>query len=400
MHPSDPLENVSALSDITIVDVTQVGAGPFAAMTLGDMGADVIKIEAVGRGDRLRASTPSPEYFDMLNRNKRSIELDLKSERGQEVAATLIEDADVFLESAKPGRIDRFNLAYGDVREINPSIIYCSIKGFGSDSPYEDVPAFDMLIQAMSGFMSMTGTPDTPPLWSGLTSGDLAASMYTVQSVLLALYARESGQIESEWIEVPMFDAAISWLWGRAAYAFAFDEPFPRTGTYHPNNAPFGVFSCADAEIVIAASGDALWNDLCEAIDREDLYRREEFDTAADRVENREALREELESTLSERPADEWIDRLHSHQVPAGPIYDTVSVWDDEHVQQRDLRVTMERDDRDDAEVIDHPVHFSNLATTLRTPPQQLGESTDDLLASHGYSEAMIQELRDEDVIG
>ncbi|WP_159899910.1 CaiB/BaiF CoA transferase family protein [Salinirussus salinus] len=398
-----PLTNATAeqlpLSDVTVVDLTQVIAGPFATMLLGDLGAEVVKIEAIGRGDRAREFSPYPEYFDTINRNKHSVALDLKSEEGQEVARTLLEDADVFVESMKPGRVENFGLSYEDVREINPEVVYCSISGFGRDSPYEDVPAWDMVVQAMSGIMSITGTEETPPLWSGLPSGDLAAATYTVQSVLAALYARETGQIEGEWVEVPMFDAAISWLCARAGYTWGTGEPFPRFGTYHPSAAPFGVFEAADGSLVIAASTDSLWEALCAELGREDLLTDERFDHRDRRVEHTDQLGDELEESLAEATVEEWVGRLHDAGVPAGPIHDTESVWEDDHVTQRGLKVTAERDERQDAQVIDHPIHFRNLATSLRVPPQELGESTDDVLAAHGYSDEEVERLREQGVV-
>lgn len=400
MTPAESREGgTMPLSDVTIVDLTQVVAGPFATMTLGDMGADVIKIEAIGRGDRAREVQPYPEYFDTVNRNKHSIALDLKSAEGQAVAKRLLADADVFIESTKPGRIEAFGLAYEDIREINPDIIYCSISGFGSDSPYQDVPAWDMLIQAMSGIMSITGEPDGPPLWSGLLSGDMAASMYTVQSILASLYARATGQIDGEWIEVPMLDAAISWLCVRAGHTFGFDEPFPRSGLYHPSVSPFGVFDCDDDAIVIAAGTGSLWRGFCEAIDRPDLVDDDRFDSIEARIRNRGDMRDIVEPIIADRSAEYWIERMRDHGVPAGPIYDTLTVWDDPHVQRHELRRVMERDERQDAQVIDHPVHFSNIATRLRLPPEELGASTDSVLRRYGYSTEEIDRLRESGVV-
>ena len=387
------------LSDITVVDLTQVMAGPFATMLLGDMGADIVKIEAIGRGDRSRNSPPRPEYFHTMNRNKRSIALDLKSEEGQAVAASLVEAADVFIENTKPGRAAKFNLAYEDVREINPNIVYCSITGFGSDSPYAGVPAYDMVIQAMSGIMSMTGEPDGPPLWSGLPSGDVAAAMYAVQSVLLALYARDTGQIEGEWIEVPMLDAAISWLGPRAGHTFGTGEPFPRLGTQHLISAPFGVFQCADDPIVIAAGTNSLWYDLCAALDRPDVAARGDLDSRDGRADNVDELREEIEKTLAGATAEEWISRLHAREVPAGPIHDTKTVWEDEHMKRRGLRVEMEREGREAAEVIDAPVHFERILSGPQRPPPDLAEHTDEVLSELGYSDEEIDRLRERDVV-
>jgi crotonobetainyl-CoA:carnitine CoA-transferase CaiB-like acyl-CoA transferase len=397
--PTNP-RDARPLAGVTVVDITQVIAGPFATMNLGDLGADVVKIEAVDRGDRSRSIDPIPEYFDTLNRNKRSIEVDLKSEGGQEIVTELVRNADVFIESAKPGRMETFDLSYDRLSEENPELIYCSISGFGRDSPYEDLPAWDTLVQAMSGIMSITGEEGGPPLWSGLPSGDLITSMYTSQSVLAALYARERGVIDGEWIEVPMLDAAISWLSARAGHTFGFEEPFPRLGTRHPTLSPFGVYSCADEDIVIAAGTDSLWRDLCAVLDLEDLIDDERFATSSARAENHGVLKAEIEAVLRDGSADEWIDALQGANIPAGPIHDTVSVWEDEHVERRDLRRMIERDGRADAEVIDHPIHFSALATELSRPPEELGESTADVLEELGYDESEIERFREDDVIG
>jgi crotonobetainyl-CoA:carnitine CoA-transferase CaiB-like acyl-CoA transferase len=399
MHPAESDSGVLPLDGVTVIDLTQVLAGPFASMALGDMGAEVIKIEAVGRGDRSRNVEPSPAYFDTVNRNKRSVGLDLKSDEGRAVAMQLLSDADVFLESAKPGRAEAFGLGYEAVKETNPGIVYCSITGFGHGSPYESVPAWDMLIQAMSGIMSVTGEPDGPPVWSGLASGDLAAATYAVQSVLAALFARERGLIDGEWIEVPMFDAAISWLTLRAGHSFGTGEPFPRAGRRHPSLAPFGAFECADDRIVIAAGTESLWSDLCAALDRPELGTDDRFGSLSARLDNRAALVEELDAALGSRPAAAWLETLRDHGVPAGPIHDTCSVWEDDHVRRRGLRRRMERPDREAAEVIDNPIHFANLGTHLETAPEALGESTDDVLGAHGYSRAEIDRLREDGVI-
>lgn len=399
MHPASAEEAVSPLCDTTVVDLTQVVAGPFGTMNLGDLGAEVIKIEAPGRGDRSRDIQPAPEYFDTVNRNKRSITLDLKRERGQQIALDLLAEADVFVESTKPGRVERYGLGYEAVSAVNPNIIYCSISGFGKGSPYQDLPAWDMLIQAMSGIMSITGEEDSAPLWSGLPSGDLISGMYATQSILAALYARERGRIDGEWIEVPMLDAAISWLTARAGYTFGTGEPFPRLGTRHPSIVPFGQFDTADGKVVVAAGTDSLWQELCAALDLDELAADGRFTTMAGRVENEQDLLERLEPVFESYEEDILVDRLHEHGVPAGPIYDTLTVWEDEHVQKRELCQTINREGRDDAQVIDHPVHFTNLLAKLRQPPELLGESTTDVLREAGYERDEIEGLRREGII-
>lgn len=382
------------LDGITVVDLTQVLAGPMATMMLGDLGAEVVKIEAVGRGDISRSWEPTPDYFDALNRNKRSIAIDLKSDEGKEIARDLVEDADVFVENMKPGRPTAFGLDYEQVREANPSIVYCSIKGFGRGSPYETVPSMDAIIQSMSGIMSITGEDDGQPLWSGLPSGDLAPAMYAVQSILSALFARERGAIESEFIEVPMLDTAISWIGVRAAYSFKYDEPFPRTGTKHPTAAPFGIFECQDEPILALASTPTLWDGFCRSIGREDLLEDDRFRTNEDRLENRTELRSELASVFETDTAEVWLDRFHENEVPAAPIYDTESVWGDEHVEERNLRRSMPRDGGRDAQVVDNPVRFASLETSLRRTPPGLGADTESVLSELSYEEDEIERLR------
>lgn len=389
---------IRPLNGITVVELGQVVAGPFATMSLGDLGAEIIKIEPPGRGDLARSVEPAPEYFDTVNRNKRSVALDLKSESGQAVALDLLAEADAFVENTKPGRIDTFGLDLESVREVNPEIIYCTITGFGADSPYENVPAFDMIIQAMSGIMALTGREGEAPLWSGLPSGDLAASMYAIQSVIAALYAREAGEIDGEYVEVPMLDAAISWLCSRAAYTFRHDEPRPRTER-HTGMAPFGPFECADGRIVVAAGTDPLWQELCSVIDRADLAADDRFGSIADRLENRPALIEELDATFAEASRERWIDRLHDQQVPAAPIYDTKEVWEDEHVLQRGLRTAMSRPGAPDADVIAPPARFERLTADCRDPPPELGGDTDAILTDLGYEEAAIDRLRSEGAV-
>ncbi len=389
------MSTIRPLDGVTVVELGQVVAGPFATMTLGDLGAEVIKIEPPGRGDLARSVEPAPEYFDTVNRNKRSVALDLKSASGQAVALELLATADAFVENTKPGRIETFGLDLDSVRAVNPEIVYCTITGFGADSPYENVPAFDMIIQAMSGIMGLTGREGEPPLWSGLPSGDLAASMYAIQSVIAALYAREAGRIDGEYVEVPMLDAAVSWLCARAAYTFRHDEPRPRTER-HTGMAPFGPFECADGRMVLAAGTDSLWRVLCEVIERRDLAADGRFESIPDRLENRPALIDELDATFAEETREHWLERLHARQVPAAPIYDTKEVWEDEHVLRRGLRTAMSRPDGPDATVIASPVRFERLTSDCRDLPPDLGGDTDAVLTELGYDAEAIDRLRSE----
>lgn len=400
MNPMDSgSSSVSPLEDLLVVDLTQVASGPFATMLLGDLGADVVKLEEVNRGDRAREFEPRPEYFDTLNRNKQSIAVDLKEEEGQQVARDLLREADVFVENTKPDRLETYNLSYDQISKFNPQLIHCSISGFGSPSPYENIPAWDMLIQAMSGIMGLTGEEDGPPIWSGLPSGDLIAAMYAVVSIVTALYARERGAINSEYIEIPMFDSAVSWLTARAGHTFGTGEPFPRSGTRHPIAEPFGQFECLDGHIVVAAGTDSLWDDFCTAIDREDIRNDNRFSSMEKRVQNRGDLLDELGPVFEERSTDAWLKQLHYHDVPAGPIHDTKTVWADPHVKQRNLRRSMDRDNGNSADVIANPIYYDSLVTRMAHAPPMLGEHTEEVLNEIGYSREKIKRLQESNIV-
>lgn len=386
------------LKDVTVIDLTQVIAGPFASMMLGDLGAEVIKVERTGTGDLSREWEPSPFYHDTLNRNKRSVSVDLKTEEGREVVRTLLRDSDVFIENMKPGRTEKFGLAYEDVTEVNDDIVYCSIKGYGADSPYQGMPAWDIVIQAMSGVMGITGEEDGDPVWSGVPVGDLASAQYAVNGILSALYSQRAKGSKGEFIEVPMLDATISLLTARAGHTFGTGESFPRNGTRHPTNAPFGVFETGNGRIVIGAGTAGLWPSFCDAIDRPELATDPRFDTKEDRLSNRTELVTEIESTLGAKSDDEWLEIFRENDIPAGPIHDSKSVWDDDHVVDRGLKVELEREDGHDAESIANPLRFGRHGKCADAPPI-LGEDTTDVLTEAGFSEERIEELRSRGVV-
>jgi formyl-CoA transferase len=387
------------LGDIKIVGLTQIITGPLATMTFSDLGAEVVKIEATGRGDISRGINPPPKYFDTLNRNKRSIAIDLMDEQGQEVATELLKDADVFVENIKPGALEKFDLTFEDVSAVNPEIIYCSIKGFGSESPYRDLPAMDMLAQAMGGMMGITGREDGQPVWSGLPVGDIIPSLFAIQSILTALYARQNGTLENEHIEVSMIDCMVYSLSGRAGHTFGTDEPFPRLGTRHPTLAPYGVFQTEDEKIVIGAGTQGIWRPFCDALGRPELKDDERFATIDRRLENRKELTAEIEEELTQRPADEWLDVFHNENISAGKIYDTKTIWNDEHVTQRELYMEMEKSNGEVAQMIDHPNQYRNMGTRHSLAPPALGEQSRELLDGLGFSPGEVDELIESGVV-
>jgi len=379
------------LDGITVLDVTQVVSGPFASMLLADLGAEVIKIERPDGGDIGRTNPPHVDgrsaYFAAVNRNKRSVALDLKEPAGQAAVLALAEEADVLVENHPPGRMERFGLDWASVRERTPELVYCSISGFGREGPYRELTALDVVVQAMSGITSVTGPSGGLPYRAGIPIGDIAGSMYAVQGILLALYDRARGG-GGEHVDVSMLDGAISWLTVRAGYTFGTGDPHPRTGNELTEYVPYGVFEAADAPLAIAVVADHQWARLCEAIDRPALAGDDRFETAPARRANREELQSLLGAVLAERTASEWFDRMAAAGVPAAPVHDTASVWDDEHVRSRDLLADVEGDP---FEAIRYPVRFDGLGTSVRRGTPRLGEDTRTALERAGYDDEEIE---------
>jgi len=378
------------LDGTTVLDVTQMVSGPFASMVLADLGAEVLKVERPG-GELGRSNPPftdgRSEYFTAVNRNKRSVALDLKSDDGREAFLALAEDADVVVENNPTGRMERFGIGYDAVRERNPEVIYCSITGFGQTGPYADRPALDIVAQAMSGVMSITGPPEGDPYRAGVPIGDIAASMYAVQGVLLALLGREQGD-GGEYIDISMLDCLQSWLTVRAGYTFGTGERYPRTGNALAEFVPYGTFEASDGHLAVVVVADHQWDRLCAAIDRPDLGADPDLETAAGRREHRERVESELAETFATAPVDEWFDRLAGADVPVAPVYDTLETWEDEHVRHRGLRAEVEG-----ADAIRHPVKYGSTEPSIRRGVPAVGEHTRETLEAAGVDDERIAAL-------
>ncbi|MFB6310019.1 MAG: CaiB/BaiF CoA transferase family protein [Salinirussus sp.] len=395
---------MSRLEGVRVLDLTQFVAGPMATMHLGDLGADVVKVERPGSGDGMRSFPPAVDglsaQFAGLNRNKYSVTVDLTTDDGREVLLDLAEKADVFIQNFKSGRGERYGLDYESVSAANPEIIYCSITGFAEGSRYEDLTAFDMIAQAMSGAMSITGDPDGPPRYCGVPMGDIAAGTYAAQSILASLYGRDVGDGGGEYIEVSLMNAMIGWLGYRISYSLVQGEPFPRRGNAHGSIAPYKVFETQDSYLAVSVASNSLWPRFCEAIDRPDLVDRPEFETVADRAENRGQLYNLLEDVFTERTTDAWFERMRDEGVPAGPVYDTLSVWDDPYTEEEDLREDLQNAEMEGTiPTVRFPVNFGDGHTETRIQPQHLGANTSDVLAELGYDEDDIERLKDEGIL-
>lgn len=383
------------LSDVTVLDVTQVVSGPFASMMLADLGADVYKVERPQGGELGRSNMPFVEgrsaYFASVNRNKKSVALDLKDDRDKEAFLSLAEKADVVVENSPPGRMERFGLDYETIRERNPEIIYCSITGFGQTGPYRELPALDILIQAMSGVMSMTGPSDGKPYRAGVPIGDIAASMYAIQAIILALYERDDTG-EGDYLDISMLDSLTTWLTVRAGYSWGTDQPYPQMGNSLDEFVPYGVYDTADGHLALAIVTDHHWKRLCAVLGCEYQVDDDRFATNEARRDHREAVDDVVEESLAEATADEWFDRLRDHNVPAAPIYDTLDVREDEHVQARDLITTVQDGSRT-ADAIRYPVDFDNIDTERPDAVPDLGEHTRTALAAVGVDEETVAEI-------
>lgn len=394
---------MAQLNGTTVLDATQYMAGPLASMYLGDLGAEVIKVERPDSGDPMRAREPMLEgqsaWFAALNRNKHCITLDLSSDDGRSVFLDLARSADVVIENYKPGTTTEFGIDYQSIREINPEIIYCSIKGFSKNSRYETMPAFDAVGQAMGGAMSLTGDGNGSPPIPGVPVGDVSTPMYAVQAILAALYDRDVNNASGEFIEVPMVNAVIGQIGFRLTQSAVTGEPYPPRSDQHNQTVPYKVFKTKDGYIFVGVASQPLWPEFCRAIDREDLIEDPRFKSYEDRRKNREELYAILKIIFEKKTTDELFSIFREHQIPASPINDTQDLLKDEYVDEQDL---IEKycigDEEGSFSVVRYPVNFSH-ARLDHYPPQELGRETEEYLRKLEYSEEQISKLRSDGVI-
>jgi crotonobetainyl-CoA:carnitine CoA-transferase CaiB-like acyl-CoA transferase len=392
------------LSGITVVDLTTFVTGGFCSLMLANQGADVIKVERPDVGDDNRHAGPpfvdgeSP-YFWTVNYGKRSVELDLTTDAGQEAFRELAGEADVVLQNYRPGTAEELGVSEEAVREYNPSVVYCAISAFGRTGPWSHRPGYDLLIQGMSGMMSVTGQQDGPPTKLGLPGTDLMTAMWAAFGVVTALY-RRAHTGEGEYIDLGMLDAALPWLTKQAGRVFAGEDP-ERMGNRDPVLAPYQTFETADGYLNVACLNQKLWTGLCAAIDRPELADDDRFATNADRVEHLEALEGELAPTFAERPTDEWMDRLEDEGIPAGPVLSVEEALSNEQTEARETVGEMDAEGRDrPIPVIEHPLRFAGAETGFEAPPPRLGEHTREVFAELGYSERELEALADRGAFG
>lgn len=378
---------MGALDGVRVVDLSRVLAGPFATMLLGDLGAEVIKVEPPF-GDETRAWGPPflgpfSAYYLTVNRNKRSLVLDLKTDGGRAVLLDLVRTADVLVENFKPGTMERFGLGYDVLRRHNPRLIYVAISGFGQTGPDRALPGYDFIVQAMGGMMAITGEPDGPPLKVGVAVADLAAGFYAAIGILAALIARgRTG--EGQFIDVALLDAQVALLANAAMnYLVSGEEP-RRYGNAHPNIVPYQAFEAADGPMIVAVGNERQFTALCAAVGRPEWAEDPRFRTNADRLRNRKALVEALAAVFRTATRDVWIERLRAAGVPVGPVRTLSEVFSDPHVLQRGMRFALSHPAVGAVPQLGNPLKLSGTPVEYRLPPPLIGEGGEEALAALG----------------
>jgi crotonobetainyl-CoA:carnitine CoA-transferase CaiB-like acyl-CoA transferase len=385
------------LSNLKVVDLTHMLAGPYCTWLLGALGAEVIKVEMPGRGDFTRALAPFANersiYFSSVNRNKRSITLNLKQPLGKEALLRLVQMTDVFVENNRPGVMKRLGLDYGSLALINPRLVYASISGFGQTGPYSKRPAFDAVIQAMSGIMSITGDENGAPVRVGTSIGDLGASLFGAIGVLAALTDRNTTGRGAQ-VDIAMLDSQIAILENAVArYLNAGDVP-RRIGSRHPLIAPFQAFPTSDEPIVICVDTEEQWARFCKAIDRTDLISNPHFENGSDRAKFHSELEPELIKVLVVKSREHWLSVLGAADVPCGPINDVPTVVRDPQIVARGMIVP-------DAGggYVNQPIRFSSYTDMPQQPAPGLGDDTAAVLAECGFSGDDIARMKEQGAI-
>jgi formyl-CoA transferase len=380
-----------ALGDIVVIDLSRVLAGPYCTMLLGDYGAEVIKIEQPGSGDGSRRWGPpwisdESAYFLSVNRNKKSVTLNLKSEVGRRVLKELVSQADVLIENFKPGTTERMGIDYASLAADNPGLVYCSITGYGQSGPYRDRPGYDFMIQAQGGIMSVTGPVDGEPHKVGVAIVDITAGLFACTAILAALHEREkSGQGQS--IDVALLDTQVAWLANVAHNYFATGEAPRRYGNAHANIVPYETFPTADGYVAVAIGTDGQYRRFCQIAERPDLWDDDRYQTNAGRVENRWELVPILQDLFRSRSTDYWIELLVEAKIPVGPINDIPAILSDPHIEARAMVQEIEHETAGMIKVLGQVAKFSRTPSTIRHAPPVLGADTEAILCGRlGYA--------------
>ena len=379
------------LAGIKVLDFSRILSGPYASMVLADLGAEVVKVEPVGSGDETRNfppfKGPLSHYFIALNRSKKSITLDLKSPEGAKIARDLARKSDVVLENFRPGVMDRLGLGYETLKADNPGLVYCSITGFGRNSPHGDKPAFDIVAQALSGVMDVNREPGQPPNKLGIPLGDMAGSIFSLFGLLAALVERNTTG-HGRHVEIAMLDSLIA-MQGYLSqiYFVSGNSPQP-VGTRHPSIVPYGAFPTRDGHVIVACLTERFWHNFARCLGREDLITDPRFAEYEKRLENRDALEPEICEIMEKDTTEYWLDRLTEFDVPNAPILSIAESLEQEHVAARGLIETVTHPDVGDMQLVRGPIRFDGESPAPARAPALLGEHTRSVLSDWlGYDE-------------
>ena len=395
-----PLDQLP-LAGITIVDFTHVIAGPFASMILADLGATVIKVEAPGRGDTARGTPPHDDgishFFAAVNRNKHSVALNIKTARGKKMLEQLIAQADVLIHNFRPGVMEKLGLGYDVLGERHPGLVYCAISGFGQDSPLRDRPAFDGVIQAMAGLMSLTGEANGSPVRAGLSVGDFIPGLYAAMSIVVSLRDKER-RGKGQFIDVSNFDCLFNILGYYVPYYELTGKVPKRNGGAHPTVVPMGGFPTADGHLVVAAFNQGFWRNLCTALGRNDWLDDPRYATLTTRAKNSEPLFEALCEAMLQKTTAEWEEIFKINDVPCGPVLNVADLVDHPQVRHREL---LDHSGRGKMHVPVRPVKYGSFRDGVQRPPPRLGEDTGAILERYGFvaDDAELEQLAVEGVL-
>ncbi len=382
MTPSQPLP----LAGLRVIDLTRVLSGPFCTMMLGDLGADVIKVEAPD-GDSVRGQGAGHDgmswYFASFNRNKRSIVLDLKSDDGRRTLEALIAGADAVVENFRPGVMDRLGFSTQRLQELRPGIVTCSVSGFGADGPYRDRPAFDFIAQAMSGFMSTNGRADDPPLRTGIPISDLVAGIYGALGITAALLGRQRHG-HGEHVDVSLTNSIVSLLAYLASNYFATGQEPVRTGNDHPIAAPYGLFQTKDVQIAVAPNDNVFFGRLMDVLGLSELKADPQFASNPLRIKYRARLNALVEGRLRTQVATYWIERINAAGVPCGPVNTIAGVFADPQVQHQQMAIDVPHPGHGMVRMLGFPIKLSRAPCLVRRPAPDLGQHSDEIRVEAG----------------
>jgi formyl-CoA transferase len=395
----------SLLAGVRILDLSRVLAGPYCTMLLGDLGADVIKVEAPVLGDDTRHWGPpftaggESAYFLCVNRNKRSLTLNLKSKEGLQILKALIQCCDILIENFKVDTLEKWGLSYANLQDLHPGLIYCTITGYGYTGPYRHLPGYDFIIQAQGGVMSITGPADGEPYKVGVAIADITAGLFACNAILAALFEHQrSGR--GQRIDISLLDSQIAWLANVGSNYLISGQKPKRYGNAHPNIVPYQTFRACDGYFALAIGNDSQWRLFCEQVGKKAWAQDEHYRTNADRVENRASLITSLEELFSQFDVGHWLAVLKDIGVPCGPINSIDQLMDDAQVSAREMVVSVSHPTAGSIQMVASPLKIPTSPALIRLPPPLLGEHTEQILDEIlGYNEVQIQGLRNAQVI-